>query len=127
MQANGRANVLVAEDSLAVTKRLGAILEQAGYHVETARNGVDALRRARRWSFDLVITDERMPVMSGRELCRQLRSDKNYVNTPIFFLTAENVDGDWQGESDLRISGVFPKPFNPSSLVRAIEAELSPR
>ena len=127
MQTKTRANILVVEDSLAAAKRLEASLDRAGFLVEVARNGREALKQMQRRPFDLVITDEQMPVMSGRELCRQLRADNRYEDVPIIFLTAENFENDSDGiEGDLRVSGVFHKPFNPTTLVRAVEAALSP-
>lgn len=122
-----RGSVLVVEDSLAVAKRLQLTLDRAGYHVFTARNGSDALKLARRRSFDLVITDEQMPIMSGRQLCVHLRAEKNFSKTPIIFLTGDNdVALDKELTAGLGIDQVFRKPFNPIELVRAVEVALSP-
>ena len=127
MQAKTRANILIVEDSIAVAKRLETSLDRAGFLVEVAHNGREALKQAQRRPFDLVITDEQMPVMSGRELCKELRADNRYANTPIIFLTAENFENDSdEMERDLRVSGVFHKPFDPTALVNAVKAELSP-
>ena len=124
MSARTNAKVLVVEDSLAVAKRLEICLQQAGFAVEMARNGRDALIMAQRRRFDLIITDEQMPMMSGRELCKHLRADDRYANTPIIFLTAAEF-GKNQDDIDLRVSASFCKPFVPASVVRAAEAQLA--
>ncbi len=125
MNAKSNARVLVVEDSLAVAKRLESCLQQAGYHVEHARNGRDALALADRKHFDLVITDEQMPMMSGRELCRALREHPWYGETPIIFLTAAEHFGEDPTDQALRITAVFGKPFVPASVVRTAEIELN--
>jgi DNA-binding response OmpR family regulator len=120
MNAKTKANILVVEDSRAAAMRLQTSLERAGYAVHTAKNGREAWDRARQRQYDLVITDEQMPVMSGRELCQRLRADDRYATTPIIFLTAGKPADD-----DLQISATYGKPFNPGTLLRAVEAELS--
>lgn len=112
-------NILVVEDSLTVKKRLSMALENAGFSIETASNGQEAWEKARRKQFDFVVTDEQMPVMSGREFCRRLRSDGRYAFTPIIFLTADRDDLDLES---LDVSAVFHKPFNPQSIVHFIDA-----
>lgn len=124
MSVKSNARVLIAEDSLAVAKRLENCLKQTGYHVEIARNGRDALTLAQRKKFDLIITDEQMPIMSGRDLCRALRDDERYQNVPIIFLTGAPF-GEDEADQELRITAVFGKPFVPASVVRAAENELT--
>lgn len=120
-----RASVLVVEDSLAVAKRLQSPLERVGLSVEFARNGSEALTMARRKQFDVVVTDEQMPVMSGRELCRQLRNDKRYARTPIIFLTGGRSQLDTAELTEqLQVAAIFDKPFRPEVIARMIENEL---
>jgi len=121
----GRGNILVVEDSFVVAKRLQLSLGRAGFTIETARNGQEACVKARKKNFDVVVTDERMPVMSGREFCKQLRSDRRYERTPIIFLTAnpDQLDAE-QMKSELGVSAIFEKPFHPEAILHFIEHEL---
>lgn len=120
-----RANILVVEDAFVVARRLQLSLERAGFRVDTARNGREALEKSRRKQFDLVVTDEKMPVMSGRELCRELRHDARYVRTPILFLTANPGALDAEELSgELNVSTIFEKPFRPEAILHWIENEL---
>jgi two-component system chemotaxis response regulator CheY len=123
--AGKRENVLVVEDSLAVAKRLQISLERAGFLVDIARNGAQALTKAQRKHFDLVLTDEQMPVMSGHELCQKLREDERYVNTPVIILTGGRSQLEANDLSeDMHVSAIVDKPFNPESIVRLVEHEL---
>jgi len=121
----GRAHILVVEDAFVVARRLQLSLERAGFSVETARNGREALQKSQRRQYDLVITDERMPLMSGRELCQALRTDPRYAATPMIFLTANPAELDideLQGE--LSVAAVLEKPFRPEAVLHLIETEL---
>ena len=123
--AGKRENVLVVEDSLAVAKRLQISLERAGFLVDIARNGAQALTKAQRKHFDLVLTDEQMPVMSGHELCQKLREDERYANTPVIILTGGRSQLEANDLSeDMHVSAIVDKPFNPESIVRLVEHEL---
>lgn len=113
-------NILVVEDSSAVKKRLCLALENAGFLVDTAANGKEALMKARRKRFDIVVTDEQMPIMSGQELCRHLRAEKRYEQTPIIFLTAARDKLD--PTEMLQVEAIFDKPFNPQLIVNFIDA-----
>ena len=126
MDANSRAKILVVDDSLAAATRLKYGLEEAGFSVEIARDGSKAWDKAQRQRFDLVVTDEQMPNMSGQELCQQLRGDTRYAHTPVIFLTGSRfgVDAEEPGD-DLKVAATFTKPFHPATLVRRIEAELA--
>ena len=124
MGIGSNAKVLVVEDSLAVARRLQMCLEQDGFSVELARNGRDAWIMAQRRRFVLIITDEQMPQMSGRELCRMLRAEERYANTHIIFLTAAEF-GTTEEDRALRVNASFCKPFVPASVVRTAEAELA--
>jgi len=100
-------------------------LDNAGFDVEFADNGKEALIKARQKQFDFIVTDEQMPVMSGQELCRELRSDERYADVPIIFLTgARSKLDENELKNDLGVSAIFDKPFHPQTIVHFIEAHL---
>ena len=126
MTHKAKANILVVEDSLAAAKRLQFSLERAGFYVDVARDGPEALEKARQAQYDLVVTDEQMPGMTGRELCKHLRDDDRYAHTPLIFLTGKLYELDSNElKNVLHVSAAFPKPFTLDSLMRAIVAELA--
>ena len=118
MNDTSKATILVAEDDVTVAMIAAFNLERAGFSVEVASNGGDALNKANVKLFDLVITDEEMPLMTGQQLCRRLRDDERYAETPIIFLTAKQFELDSEHLKDeLGVSAVVSKPFSPRALV----------
>jgi CheY-like chemotaxis protein len=80
------ATILIVEDDAVFRELLTTILDEAGYTVATACDGGEGLRRLQREHFDLVLSDLKMPVRSGLDLFRTIRSEPN---APLFiFITA---------------------------------------
>ena len=80
--------LLVVEDSITARSLLKNILESAGYRVETAVDGIDAMTALRSGQFDLVVSDVEMPRMDGFELTARIRADKKLVELPVVLVTA---------------------------------------
>lgn len=112
--------ILVVEDEEKVADFIRRGLEQSGYQVETAGSGEDALERFGAAEYSTVIMDLMLPGMSGLEVVRQLRRQKNDV--PVLALTA-------RGELEDRIAGLeagcddyLAKPFAFQELLARIRA-----
>jgi two-component system chemotaxis sensor kinase CheA len=89
--------VLVVEDSLAVRELQRSILEAAGYHVETARDGREAMERlGQENSIQLVVTDVDMPEMNGFELTEAIRAHPTLSALPVIVVTSRGDDEDRQ-------------------------------
>ncbi len=80
--------ILLVEDTLITRELERSILEAAGYRVETAQDGLDALQKLERSTFHLVITDIEMPRLDGLELTARIRQDPRWANLPIVIITA---------------------------------------
>jgi two-component system chemotaxis sensor kinase CheA len=92
---SGKHHVLVVEDSLAVRELQRSILEAAGYSVDTARDGREALERlSRDESIELVVTDVDMPEMDGLELTAAIRADPAYSALPVVVVTSRGGEED---------------------------------
>lgn len=114
--------ILVAEDNSNSAKLMQIILNQAGYKVITATNGVEALEIMDSKHIDLIILDIMMPKMDGYEFTRQLRQSGN--NTPILMVTAkyqneDKCEGFIAGTDDYMV-----KPVNETELLLRIKALL---
>lgn len=115
--------ILVAEDNPALSQVVCFNLESAGFQVTTALNGREALERLDDQRFDLVITDQQMPEMTGWDLCKHMRQDATHVDTPVIFLTAKRLELDLTRLRDeLGVVATFAKPFSPRELIGAVEA-----
>ena len=84
--------ILVIEDEQLITKTLKKLLTKAGYAVTIAQSGQEAIEIIKANDFDLIITDLKMPGMSGFELSAYVRNRNKFnKHTPILLLTTENI------------------------------------
>ena len=118
-----RRRILVVDDDSAVLEVLAHVLESVEADVETCSDPEEALRRFEGEAFDVVISDERMPKMSGSEMLRRLRGLS--PRTPTILLTGfasrKKRDAAYERE------GVFcyvAKPFDTSDLVGTVREAL---
>ena len=121
---SARPRVLVVEDEQALVELLRYNLERAGFDVVVARDGEAALAAVRDEAPDLVLLDWMLPLMSGIEVCRQLRRQTVTANLPIILLTARGEEGDRVRGLDAGADDYVAKPFSPTELVARIRAVL---
>lgn len=119
--------VLVAEDNPALGLVLRLHLEHAGFEVTLARNGREAWNCLQTQAFDLLVTDQQMPEMSGVELCVRMRQVDNLSGIPVVMLTAKGLEIERNRICrELGVLDVVPKPFSPRELVDKVESCLAP-
>jgi Amt family ammonium transporter len=87
-----RTLVLIVDDSPTQAQHVTLILEAAGFRVQRARDGREALEQARRWRPDVILSDILMPVMDGFALCREIRRDPELARVPVVLHTLTFVD-----------------------------------
>lgn len=113
-----RGKALIVDDNIALARVTQFALGRAGFDARVAGNGHKALELATADNFDIVISDQQMPGMTGLELCRRLRSMPEYAGTPIILLTAKGLELELPKiQRELDINAVFAKPFSPSGVV----------
>lgn len=119
-------NILVVDDDPTVAEVVTGYLQRAGFTVDRAADGLQALRIAAERLPDLVVLDLMLPGMDGLEVCRRLRAGAS-ANVPVIMLTA-------RGDEDDRILGLeigaddyVTKPFSPRELVLRVESVLRRR
>ena len=108
--------ILVAEDDHDIGELIRLILEFGGSEVVAVRNGVDALKIATRGRFDAVLLDVRMPGLSGLEVCRRLRAQKDTQDTPIIFISARGQESEIHAGINAGANAYVVKPFDPDDL-----------
>jgi DNA-binding response OmpR family regulator len=116
------ARILVVEDEPNMVAGLRDNFEFEGYEVITACDGIEGLRRALEESPDLVILDVMMPRMSGLEVCKQIRAQRDSI--PIIMLTARGQELDKVVGLELGADDYVTKPFSIRELLARVKAVL---
>ncbi|HZB55845.1 MAG TPA: response regulator, partial [Reyranella sp.] len=112
-----KPRVLIVEDETALVELLRYNLEQSGFRVSVAYDGEEALASVQEDVPDLILLDWMLPLMSGIEVCRQLRRQTITANLPIIMLTARGEEGDRVRGLDAGADDYVSKPFSPTELV----------
>ena len=115
------STVLVVDDEKNIVQLARLYLNKEGYQVESANDGLEALKMAKSVRPDLIILDLMMPEMDGLEVCRELRKTSN---VPIIMLTAKGDDIDRIVGLEIGADDYMTKPFNPRELVARVKAVL---
>jgi DNA-binding response OmpR family regulator len=113
--------IVVIEDDAVVAETLALYLEQAGYSIAAAKNGIAGLALAREPGTAAVILDLMVPGLSGHEVCRQLRAESS---VPILMLTARTSEDDRVKGLELGADDYVGKPFSPREVVARVQALL---
>jgi len=113
--------ILAVDDSASMRQMVTFTLKGAGYDVEEAADGQQALDIAKGNKFNLVISDVNMPVMDGIALIKELRGLPDYKFIPILMLTTESTADKKQEGKSAGATGWIVKPFNPEQLLATIK------
>lgn len=112
-------SLLVVDDDPYVLESISSLLQEFGFHVSASPNAEDALEKAKKLRFDVILTDIRMPSLTGIELLQRIHAFNPHV--PVILLTAF-------AELDLAVDAVkrgafdfITKPYNPEYLVHSVE------
>jgi DNA-binding response OmpR family regulator len=119
------ARILVVEDEPDLRSLLDRSLEEAGYRVLLAEDGIEALEKATTESLDLVLLDLMLPHIDGIEVCRRLKRDARTARLPVIMLTARQEPVDRIVGLELGADDYVTKPFNLRELVLRVGAVLS--
>ncbi|MFY8093666.1 MAG: phosphate regulon transcriptional regulator PhoB [Niveispirillum sp.] len=124
MNAALKPLILVVEDEADLVTLLSYNLEREGFRVVTAGDGEEALLLADERSPHLILLDWMLPLMSGLEVCRQLRRNPKTRETPVIMLTARGEEADKVRGLNSGADDYLSKPFSPTELVARIRAVL---
>jgi two-component system, OmpR family, phosphate regulon response regulator PhoB len=119
-----RPLVLVVEDEAAIATMLRYNLEKQGYRVAEASDGQEALTRIQEQQPDIVLLDWMLPLMSGIEVCRQIRRKPATRDLPIIMVTARTEDQDAVRGLNTGADDYITKPFHIDSLLARMRALL---
>lgn len=114
--------ILIADDEPDILEILKYNLSNEGYEVITAKDGDEALEKARRTQPDLIVLDVMMPRKTGVEVCQLLRAQPAFKETLIIFLTALNDEGTQVKGLETGADDYISKPVSPKVLLSKINA-----
>lgn len=121
---SGRKRVLVVDDERDIVDLLTFNLEKEGFAVTQSFDGESALKAIRTDRPDLVILDLMLPGLSGLDVCRQVRRDRETENLPIIMLTAKGEPLDKVIGLEIGADDYLAKPFNIRELTARLRAVL---
>jgi two-component system chemotaxis sensor kinase CheA len=113
--------VLIVDDSSIQRQNLSAILSHAGYKVETADSGFEALKCIRHKRYAAFCVDIAMPLMDGFEFVERLRRLPGHQETPVFFITSYTAQQERDRAASLGGHAFFAKPVDADMLVETVD------
>jgi len=116
-----QGQLVLVEDDVAVRSILTVLLESAGWTVLTAADGRSGLILARRTVPDVVVTDLRMPGLSGIELAKELAATPNLPRVPVVAITSDTSALRDAAVKSRRFTSVLSKPLAPGEFLEAVQ------
>lgn len=116
--------ILLVDDEPDILEIISYNLTAQGYHISTANNGVEAIKKAKKEHPHLIILDVMMPEMDGIEACEQIRKIPELQDTLIAFLTARGEDYSQVAGFEAGADDYISKPIKPKVLVSKIKSLL---
>ena len=116
--------ILVVEDEEDILELIRYNLTRAGYRVDAALTGTEALRRCKSRMPSLVLLDLMLPELDGLEVCRRLKEQPHTAPIPIIMVTARGEEKDIVRGLELGAEDYITKPFSPRVLVARVQAVL---
>ncbi len=121
---NTDIKILLVDDEPDILEIVGYNLKNEGYIIYTAKNGIEAIKTAKKVIPHLIILDIMMPEMDGIEACEKIRGTKGLENVLITFFTARGEDYSQVAGFDVGADDYITKPIKPKLLVSKIKALL---
>ena len=119
------AKILVIDDSPTVSNTVGWILNDFGYEVRMAPDGLSALSTIHIFKPDLVLLDVKLPHVDGIKLCEMLRNHAAYASLPIVMLSGLSSQTDIDRALAAGANNYVVKPVNDEKLITIIQNELA--
>ena len=116
-----KKRVLIIDDQPFMLKLIQFNLKKHGYDTVTEVNGLKALTSIEEISPDLIILDIRMPNITGTDLCRKFRENKQTANIPIIMLTGQLPEDSENESLESGATDFMTKPFSPTELAAKVK------
>ena len=114
------AKILVVDDDQEIVEILKYNLSNSGFEVKVAYNGIQAVKKSKKFNPDIILMDVMMPEMNGIEACTEIRNIGNLKNVQIIFLSARGEDYTQIAAFDAGADDYINKPIKPKILLKKI-------
>ncbi|MCU0606490.1 MAG: response regulator [Candidatus Edwardsbacteria bacterium] len=114
--------IMVVDDEPYIARVIKFKLEQEGYIVISANDGVTGLAKIREEKPDMVLLDVMMPGMTGYEVCQKIKNDAELAGIPVVILTAKGQERDREQGFSMGASDYITKPFSPNRLLELVRS-----
>jgi two-component system sensor histidine kinase/response regulator len=121
------ASVLLVEDNELNQEVAAGLLEGAGFEVDIAQDGREAVEKVRMRGYDIVLMDMQMPVMDGVAATVEIRKDRRYKELPIVAMTANAMQHDREKCLAAGMNGHVAKPIDPDELFNTLLKWIKPK
>ena len=119
-----KGKIFIIEDETSIIQLVQHNLEKEGFVVSSSTNGNDGLKELKKFQPNLLLLDWMLPDLSGIDVCKSLRRDKNFKNLPIIMLTAKGEEEDKVKGLESGVDDYITKPFGFNELMARIKALL---
>ncbi|MBM3270011.1 MAG: response regulator [Candidatus Sericytochromatia bacterium] len=119
------ARILLVEDVEDNRDLARELLEEAGFEVVEAVNGLEALDLVKSEAFDMVLLDLSLPLVDGWETLRQMRASADLAKIPVVAVTAHVMAGDRERVLEAGFIGYIPKPISVGTFAQEVRAYLA--
>jgi chemosensory pili system protein ChpA (sensor histidine kinase/response regulator) len=122
-----RSRVLIVDDSMSVRRAVATLLEDQGYDIAQARDGLEAVKSMESTRPDVLITDLEMPNMNGLELAAHVRSRPELSSLPVIMITSRSMDKHRRQAMTSGVDVYLTKPYSDQELLQHVATALSTR
>jgi chemosensory pili system protein ChpA (sensor histidine kinase/response regulator) len=112
---------LVVDDSLSARRSLTQFMEDSGYEVRAARDGIEAIEILDGRKPNIMLVDMEMPRMNGIDLTAHVRSREGTMDIPIIMITSRSTEKHRQQAENAGVNAHFTKPFSEDELLQEVE------
>ena len=119
-----KGKIFIIEDETSIIQLVQHNLEKEGFVVSSSTNGNDGLKELKKFEPNLLLLDWMLPDLSGIDVCKSLRRDKNFKNLPIIMLTAKGEEEDKVKGLESGVDDYITKPFGFNELMARLKALL---
>lgn len=117
--------VLIVDDEANIVISLEFLMEQAGYTVDIARTGDEALAKIADFAPDLILLDVMLPGMNGFDICQRIRQTPAWRHIKVVMLTAKGREVEITKGLALGADAYITKPFSTKALLAEVEGQLN--